>query len=172
MALMRMLAFAPVEAGTGASAGAAPRAATAAPAAPSGRGVRAGAFDGDWPAIARSLRVTGAAKQLAERSELVSFAGDAVELAVGTESRALADKAYVDKVKAALAEHFGRPIALTVKVGAVNGRSASAIAEGERRARADSANARMDADPFVQELVAGFDATVESVKPVGEETRS
>jgi hypothetical protein len=30
----------------------------------------------------------------------------------------------------------------------------------------------MDADPFVQELVAGFDATVESVKPVGEETRS
>jgi hypothetical protein len=61
---------------------------------------------------------------------------------------------------------------VTVKVGAVNGRSAAAIAEGERRARADSASAQMDADPFVQELVAGFDATVESVKPVGEGTRS
>ena len=54
----------------------------------------------------------------------------------------------------------------------MNGRSAAAIADGERRAREDSANARMDADPFVQELVAGFDATVESVKPVGEGTRS
>jgi DNA polymerase-3 subunit gamma/tau len=67
---------------------------------------------------------------------------------------------------------FGRPLALTVKVGAVNGRSAAAIAESERRAREDSASARIDADPFVQELVAGFDATVESVKPVGEGTRS
>jgi DNA polymerase-3 subunit gamma/tau len=122
--------------------------------------------------VARALRVTGAAKQLAERSELVSFDQDALELAVGPESRALVDKAYVDKLKAALAAHFGRPLALTVKVGAVSGRSAAAIADSERRARADSANARIDADPFVQELVAGFDATVESVKPVGEGTRS
>jgi DNA polymerase-3 subunit gamma/tau len=122
--------------------------------------------------VARALRVTGAAKQLAERSELVAFEADAIELAVGSESRALADKAYVEKLKAALADHFGRPLALTVKVGAVNGRSAAAIAEGERRARTESASARIDADPFVQELVAGFDATVESVKPVGEGTRS
>jgi DNA polymerase-3 subunit gamma/tau len=172
MALIRMLAFAPAEPGTAAGAGAAVRSAAAAPSAAGPRAVRAEQFDGDWPAVARALGVTGAAKQLAERSELVSFAGDAIELAVPPESRALADKAYVDRLKVALAEHFGRPLALTVKVGAVNGRSAAAIAEGERRARADSANARIDADPFVQELVAGFDATVESVKPVGEETRS
>jgi DNA polymerase-3 subunit gamma/tau len=173
MALMRMLAFAPEEPGAGARPVAVSRAAAgtaaAGPRAVPGRAER---FDGDWPAVARALRVTGAAKQLAERSELVSFEGDALELAVGPESRALADRAYVDKLKAALAEHFGRPVVLTVKVGAVNGRSAAAIAEGERRARTDSANARMDADPFVQELVAGFDATVESVKPVEEGTRS
>ena len=172
MALMRMLAFAPVEPDADASAGSAPRAASVEPAAAAPRSARAGRFDGDWPAVARALRVTGAAKQLAERSELVSFEADALELAVGSESRALADKAYVDKLKAALADHFGRPLALTVKVGAVNGRSAAAIAESERRAREDSASARIDADPFVQELVAGFDATVESVKPVGEGTRS
>ncbi|MGE5794938.1 MAG: DNA polymerase III subunit gamma/tau [Bacteroidota bacterium] len=172
MALMRMLAFAPVEPGAETKSAPAPRAARGDAAAAAPRRAPAGRFDGDWPAVARALRVTGAAKQLAERSELVGFEGDALELTVGTESRALADKAYVDKLKAALAEHFGRPLALTVKVGAVNGRSAAAIAEGERRARVELANARMDADPFVQELVAGFDATVESVKPVGEETRS
>ena len=172
MALMRMLAFAPEEPGAEAKSVPPARAARVETAAATPRGTPAGRFDGDWPAVARALRVTGAAKQLAERSELVAFAGDALELAVGSESRALADKAYVDKLKAALAEHFGRPLALTVKVGTVNGRSAAAIAEGERRARADQANARMDADPFVQELVAGFDATVESVKPVGEGSRS
>jgi len=172
MALMRMLAFAPTEPGVDARAEPAPRVAKAEVAAGNSRGVRPQHFDGDWPAIARALRVTGAAKQLAERSELVSFEADTFELAVGPESRALADKAYVDKLKAALAEHFGRPLGLHVRVGTVNGRSAAAIAEGERKARADSANARMDADPFVQELVAGFDATVESVKPVGEGTRS
>ncbi len=172
MALMRMLAFAPVEPGADTSTGSAPRPVGAEPSTAGPRGVRAGRFDGDWPAVARALRVTGAAKQLAERSELVSFEADTLELAVGSESRALADKAYVDKLKAALADHFGRPLALTVKVGAVNGRSAAAIAESERRAREDSASARIDADPFVQELVAGFDATVESVKPVGEGTRS
>jgi len=172
MALMRMLAFAPVEPGMPAKVESAPRVTRTETPVASGRSARPQRFDGDWPAVARALRVTGAAKQLAERSELVSFDADALELAVGPESRALADKAYVDRLKAALSEHFGRPLALTVKVGAVNGRSAAAIAEGERKARADSANARMDADPFVQELVAGFDATVESVKPVGEGTRS
>ncbi len=187
MALLRMLTFAPVEPGAEMASLEAPRAARSgsistastsaasnAPVpAPAARSVAAKAgFDGDWPAVARALRVTGAAKQLAERSELVSFNAGALELAVGSESRALADKGYVDKLKAALGEHFGRPLALTVRVGAVNGRSAAAIAEGERRTQADAATARMDADPFVQELVAGFDATIESIKPVGEGTRS
>ena len=172
MALMRMLAFAPAEPGAVARPEPAPSVARTEAETTRPRGVRAGRFDGDWPAVARALRVTGAAKQLAERSELVAFEADSIELTIGPESRALADKAYVDKLKAALAEYFGRPLALTVKVGTVNGRSAAAIADGERRAREDSANARMDADPFVQELVAGFDATVESVKPVGEGTRS
>jgi DNA polymerase-3 subunit gamma/tau len=195
MALIRMLAFAPVVPGSNEGAEPpAPGALRSAPASagrnapPAGRGAvadgrrvpaadgggaaAAARFDGDWPAVARALRLSGAAKQLAERSELVSFAGDALELAVGAESRALADKGYVDRLKAALADHFGRPLALTVRVGAGNGRSAAAIAEGERRVRADAATARMDADPFVQELVAGFDATIESVKPVGEGTTS
>ncbi len=172
MALLRMLAFAPAEPGDAAVAGQAPRAARSEPSPAGARPVRAANFDGDWPAVARALRVTGAAKQLAERSELVRFEANALELTVAPESRALADKGYVDKLKAALADHFGRSLALTVRVGAVNGRTAAAITEGERRVREDAATARMDADPFVQELVAGFDATIESVKPAGEGTRS
>ena len=120
---------------------------------------------GEWPAVARALKLTGAAKQLAERSELVAFESDRIELAVPPESRALADRGYVDKLKAALADHFRRPITVTVRVAAVNGRTAAALAEAERRAREAEASAQVGSDPFVRELVADLDATIESVKP-------
>jgi hypothetical protein len=61
---------------------------------------------------------------------------------------------------------------ITVAVGAVAGRTAVALAEGERRARQDEAQAQLGADPFVQELVASFDATIESIQPVGKALRS
>ncbi len=165
MTLIRMLAFAPAEAGQSDAVSPDPSPAEQERRAASGIAPAAGLDD--WPAVARALRVTGAAKQLAERSELVSLKADALELVVPLESRALAEKSYVDKLRAALADHVGRPLTLEVKVGAVSGRTAAAIADGERRAREDAASARIDADPFVQELVAGFDATIESVKPVG-----
>jgi len=160
MALMRMYAFAPE------TVGGTP------PAIPAGRQgnvepTQAPDSRFDWPAVARALKLTGAAKQLAERSELVAFDGDSLEVAVPPESRALADKGYVEKLKAALADHLGRPVRVTVRIAAaVNGRTAAGVAEGERRARDEQASAQIGADPLVRELVAGFDATIESVKPV------
>jgi DNA polymerase-3 subunit gamma/tau len=171
MTLMRMLAFAPER----------DRAERAKPAAPRGAGARsaeaprpkgAGAFDGDWPALARMLNVVGAVKQLAERSELVAWNGTRFDLTVPPESRALTDKSYVDRLKAALREQLGRPVEVAVTVGAVAGRTVAAIAEGERRARLDEASQQMGADPFVQELVSSFDATIESIQPVEKALRS
>jgi DNA polymerase III subunit gamma/tau len=159
MALMRMHAFAPETAGGWLALEPAREPAAVTPTRPS-----TGPFD--WPAVARVLKLTGAAKQLAERSELLAFDGESVELAVPPESRALADKGYVEKLKSALAEHLGRPVRVTVRLAVVNGRTAAGIAEGERRARDGQASAQIDADPLVRELVAGFDATIESVKPV------
>ena len=162
MALARMHAFAPESPGDELPSVAAPRRADSVPA---GRGAAPALPMGEWPTVARALKLTGAAKQLAERSELVAFEGDRVELAVPPESRALADRGYVDKLKAALADHFRRPITVTVRVAAVNGRTAAALAEGERRAREAEANVQVGTDPFVRELVADLDATIESVKP-------
>ncbi len=48
----------------------------------------------------------------------------------------------------------------------MNGRTAAGVQQSERRARDDQASAQVDGDPLVRELVAGFDATIESVKPV------
>jgi DNA polymerase-3 subunit gamma/tau len=177
MALMRMYAFAPETGGERLSLSPGPSAqkgakrgsadATAEPAAGEGKAetARSPGSRLDWPSVARALKLTGAAKQLAERSELVTFDGSGVELAVPPESRALADKGYVEKLKAALGDHLGRPVRVTIRIAAVNGRTAAGVADGERRARDQQASAQIDADPLVRELVAGFDATIESVKP-------
>jgi DNA polymerase-3 subunit gamma/tau len=172
MTLMRMLAFAPernagerakptVPRAAGATSAGAPRAQSA-----------TGAFDGDWPALARALKVVGAVKQLAERSELVAWNGTRFDLTVPHESRALTDKSYVERLRAALREQLGRPVEVAVAIGAVAGRTVAAIAEGERRARQDEASQQMGADPFVQELVSSFDATIESIQPVEKALRS
>ncbi len=162
MALMRMHAFAPEVTGN-------PLPLTPSPAPPRGErnveSVKSPTDRLNWPDVARALKLTGAAKQLAERSELLAFDANGVELAVPPESRALADKAYVDKLKAALADHLGRPVRVAVRIAALNGRTAADVAASERRARDEEANARIGADPLVRELMTGFDATIESVKP-------
>jgi DNA polymerase-3 subunit gamma/tau len=168
MTLMRMLAFAPER---DAAERAGPRGAgTRSAAAP--RAQSAGSFNGDWPALARTLKVVGAVKQLAERSELVAWNSARFDLTVPQESRALTDRSYVDRLKAALREQLGRPVEVAVTVGTVAGRTVAAIAEGERRARLDEASQQMGADPFVQELVSSFDATIESIQPVEKALRS
>ncbi|MCX7894068.1 MAG: DNA polymerase III subunit gamma/tau [Burkholderiales bacterium] len=179
MALMRMLAFAPgpdakqptvlpgsaraaAPGGAGTARGQAPS-----PAAPA-RAPMAGApaFDGDWPALVRSLRLTGLAKQLAERCELAAHAAGRFELKLPATSRHLAERAYVDKLKAALAERLGAAVAVTVVLGEVTGATVAALEESARRSRIEEAEATVHADAFVRDLVENFDATIDSIKPV------
>jgi DNA polymerase-3 subunit gamma/tau len=195
MALMRMLAFAPEQGGakegaTSASpARSVPREAkpaaaglqpVAVPAAPAGAARRAAPApdeasalgEENWPDLVGRLKLVGAARQLAERCELVSCANGRFELRVGNESRALVSPAYVGKLKAALEEAFGRTVNVDIQVGETSGASVAAIAEHDRRARQTQADQQMNADPFVQELVSNLDATIESVQPLQQGTQS
>ncbi|MCZ7564122.1 MAG: hypothetical protein M5U08_10260 [Burkholderiales bacterium] len=122
---------------------------------------------GDWPALVGALKLSGAARQLAERSELVSFAENVVELRLPPDAKALGEKAYADKLKAALGAHLGASVGLTVRIGATRGDSVAAIQEGERKALQDQATASIQSDAFVRDLVEQFDGTVvdSSIKP-------
>jgi DNA polymerase-3 subunit gamma/tau len=177
MALMRMLAFTPgVESerapaaprATGRAPAPAKPAVAPPPAAPAeqGGGKPRGELR-DWPTLVRGLNLTGAARQLAERSELVAFADNRIELCLPPDAKALGEKVYVDKLKAALAAHFGAPVGLAVKIGATRGNTVAAIQEGERKTRQDQATASIHSDAFVRELVDQFDGTVvdASIKP-------
>jgi DNA polymerase III subunit gamma/tau len=154
MALLRMLAFAPAGGGSGGTGTAEKRPEPAKPA--TGRQAGAGALVGDWPTFANSLNLGGVAKQLAQSSELKSFDGESLELCIPQAAKHLAEKSFQDKLRAALQEHFGRPVRLTVQVGEISGNTA--------RERAATA---IGQDAFVRDLVENFDATIveSSIKP-------
>jgi DNA polymerase-3 subunit gamma/tau len=189
MCLMRMLAFRPIEPGTAAlapaartkpeaagtrnPAAAAPARAPATAAVPGARKVTAAApvlaraFDGNWPALATQLNVSGFAKQLAQQSELRNFDNESIELGLASTAKHLADKVYQDKLRDALKEHFGSAVALKIVIGEISGNTAAIQAQSERQARQGKALEAIQGDAFVRDLMDTFDATIvsDSVKP-------
>ena len=126
----------------------------------------AAAFDGDWPALAERVRLTGFAQQFMQQSELVAH--DGLSLRVRVPIRPLAEAATVGKVRDALSAHFGAPVRLSVEVGAVAGTTAAAVASQRNVERLDQARASLEADPFVRTLLTDFGGRIlpDSVKPV------
>jgi DNA polymerase-3 subunit gamma/tau len=122
----------------------------------------------DWPAFVADLRLTGMAAQLGAQSELKSVAGNALSLAIPAAHKHLADKAYADKLKAAVEAATGRKLLLAFEIGDGGDASLAAIERRERaQAKADG-EAAFRNEPFVRDLVAKFDATVrtETIEPM------
>ena len=121
----------------------------------------------DWPAFVAGLKLSGIALQLAAQTELKGIAGNEIVLAVPEAARHLLDKVYTDKLKAALEEALGRRVRLRFDIDAA---AAATLAAQEKRERAE-AKAKTEAafrdDPFVQDVLSRFDATIktESIKP-------
>ena len=152
MTVLRMLAFRPegvpkassVPQGSAKPSAAKPKAAAA----------------GDWPQLVQALRVTGAVRELARNAELERHVEGVYDLVVPKAKAYLAERAYVDKLKAALDHHLGAPVRVNVSVGEAAGASAAALEAGEREARRAEAVKSVQGDGFVQELVNMFDAKV------------
>ncbi|MHA6883874.1 DNA polymerase III subunit gamma/tau [Ralstonia pseudosolanacearum] len=115
------------------------------------------AFDGDWPTLAARLPLRGLAQQLAHQSELVAVEGATVRLRVPLP--ALTEANVLERLEAALTEHFGTPVRVVCDIGAVRATAAAVDAE-QRAQRQRDAESAIAADPFVQALVRDFAATV------------
>jgi DNA polymerase-3 subunit gamma/tau len=191
MTLLRMLAFAPrdeSQSGAGprpadpqrAAGSAKARAASRAEAAPSAavvpsvsdamrRGQTAATVaptPEQWPPLVARMQLGGLARELAAHSELLSADGDHFRLRVSIKS--YAERGNVERLRAALIAHFGRPVRISVEVGNTAGTStAAALAEQARAERLKDAEQAIYADPFVQELIENFGAQVEpqSIRP-------
>jgi DNA polymerase-3 subunit gamma/tau len=81
-----------------------------------------------------------------------------------------AERAYQDKLKAALAAHFGPSLRLTVRVGSTEGTSVAAVKSREMAARQADAAEAIEDDPFVRDLVRDLGAEVvsSSIRPADE----
>jgi DNA polymerase III subunit gamma/tau len=153
MTLLRMLAFRPEGIG-----GALPLAPSEDKAPVAGRGPAAAASD--WPQLVQQISITGAARELARNAELQRRESDLFDLVVPRSKAYLAERNYVDKLKAALDRHLGTQVRVNVSVGEVAGATAASLEAGEREARRAEAVKAVQGDGFVQDLVNLFDAKI------------
>ncbi len=132
-----------------------------------GEGAERKSAGGDcaWPELAASLPLSGLAREMALRSELISREGDHFRLRVPV--KALADGGNVERVRKALSDHLGRVARVTAETGATNGSTAQARSDQARAAALQEARASIERDPVVRELRERFGATVDpsSIRP-------
>jgi DNA polymerase-3 subunit gamma/tau len=127
-------------------------------------------WDGNWPALAASLPLRGVAQQLAFQTELVECVADgaAATFRLRVPVDTLRASGNSEKLCAALQERFP---AVRVNVEteiAPTWYTASAEAKARRERLQREAEAAVDGDPFVQDMVRTFDAFVVpgSVRPI------
>jgi DNA polymerase III subunit gamma/tau len=130
-----------------------------APMAPTGE-VRA--FDGDWPNLARQLRLIGFAQQFMQQSQLISCESNdpGLTFKVKVPIKILAEAANVNKVKDALTQYFGQPVRVIAEVGTVETGTAALVVASEKAQAQASAEAAIENDSFVQGLQKEFGATI------------
>jgi DNA polymerase-3 subunit gamma/tau len=126
-------------------------------------------WDGNWPLLAAALPLRGVLQQLALQSELckADSDGDGTVLHLRVPMATLLSSGSVDKLTAALNEHFGQPLRVTSEIGAVV-HTASAQAHAVRAERQRAAEVTIQNDPFVQAMMRDFGATIVpgSIKPL------
>ncbi|WP_322046780.1 DNA polymerase III subunit gamma/tau [Paraburkholderia sp. J67] len=135
---------------------------------PPGIALDAIGFTGDWPALAATLPLKGISYQLAFNSELTALDGGVLKLSVPVPQ--YAEASQVAKLKAALAESLGKPVELDVTVGPAR-RTAAALDAAARAERQRDAEREIGTDPFVQQLIRDFGASIVpgSIRPVASE---
>jgi DNA polymerase-3 subunit gamma/tau len=122
----------------------------------------------DWPTFVSGLRLAPMAAQLAAQTELKSVQGNVLTLALPAAHKHLADKVYADKLKAALDQSTGRRLILAFEVGSPADASLAAQKGREQAEQKARAEATFRNEPFVQDVLARFDAKIrpDSIKPV------
>jgi DNA polymerase III subunit gamma/tau len=113
------------------------------------------------------MHLSGIALQLAAQTELKAITGNEWVLAVPEASRHLTDKAYADKLKAALEQTLGRRVRVRFEIGEVSDTTLAAQEKREKDAARERTEAAFRDDPFVQDILSRFDARVrpDSIKP-------
>ncbi|MDY0014091.1 MAG: DNA polymerase III subunit gamma/tau [Rhodocyclaceae bacterium] len=124
----------------------------------------------EWRALIQRLGLGGLVRELAQHCEVLSLQDGCLSLRLAEAHRHLLqmNRGALEKLQAELSDHFGQPLRVHVEVGEVLSETPAEQARAEKVARHAEAVAALEQDPFVQELIERFDATLleESVKPL------
>ena len=123
----------------------------------------------DWHQLIGAMQLGGLVRELAQNCALVEVLDDAIKLRLApTHKHLLAMPGTQAKLQEALAKHFGSNLRLNVEVGEPGTQTpAQRNAESQRQRHSDAV-AALESDPFVQEMIERFDATLveTSVRPL------
>jgi DNA polymerase-3 subunit gamma/tau len=115
-----------------------------------------------WPPLVASLKLTGMAGQLGAQTELKSVRGNVVTLALPATQKHLAEKAYADKLKAALESATGRKLLLAFEMGETATTSLAAQEKQVREAAKAAGEQAFRDEPFVRDVLSRFDAKIKA----------
>jgi len=177
MTLLRMLAFTPTNRSSETTQITAPTKTAPPPAMPAAQTPAQNApatsmptpvsvFDGNWRGFTEGLK-PGVAKSLAQNSALLSHNENGLVLQVPQNQRHLLEPNFQNPLKTALKERFGQQFQMRIEIGETQDTPAAQISE-EKASRQSSAEESLRTDPFVQEVLKEFGATVipSSIKPI------
>lgn len=122
----------------------------------------------DWLGVVACLPLAGMAKQLAHHTELAAMDEAQISLRLPPSHKHLLGRAQQDKLQSELEIYFRRSLKLSVTLAEVNTATLAVLNQNERRQRQEDAVAAIEGDPFVQQMVDMFDATIDdaTIKPI------
>jgi len=125
-------------------------------------------WDGDWPGLVKDIPIRGLARQLAQQTEMVSYAkeSDCIVFQLRSPTSAICTVSAVSKLSEWLAGHFGCPVKIRTEIGKAEN-TANRDARKAETVRQQQAEEAIENDPYIQSLVSGFGAQVVkgSIKP-------
>ncbi|MEC5386284.1 DNA polymerase III subunit gamma/tau [Uliginosibacterium sp. H3] len=123
----------------------------------------------DWHELIGAMQLGGLVRELAQNCALIEVAGGAIKLRLApTHKHLLAMPGTQAKLQEALAKHFGGGVRLNVEIGEPGTQTPAQRNAETQRQRHSDAVAALESDPFVQEVIERFDATLieTSVRPL------
>lgn len=122
----------------------------------------------DWLEIVSGLRRGGMARMLADQCELVAQTAESMTLRVDEAHGHLLDRMYQERLIGALRDKFGPALKVNFDVAGTVARTPQQVRTRIQETQQAEAQAAIDDDPFVRELVEQFGGQVEaaSVRPL------
>ena len=124
----------------------------------------------DWHGLIQELGLKGMVRELAQHCEWGGMTNGKIQLRLGDAHRHLLaiNRGNQTRLEAELNRHFDQPVTLTIEIGQIAGETPAQREAVIREARHAEAVASLEQDPFVQEMIERFDATLQesSVRPL------